>query len=215
MADSEKGAKFVKEAYQLTDKSDMVEFYRNWADDYDHQMLDNLNYLSPRRIGEVLLEHLVDRQSTILDIGCGTGLTSVLLHEQGYQAIDGLDFSADMLRVSAERGIYRDLIQADLNQPLAIADNSYHAAISSGTFTHGHVGPEPLDEIFRILKPGGLLACTIHSELWQSRGFEEKFDQLLGKQKISCLFKQLEAYFEGNEPEGWFCLYRRNDSASW
>ena len=208
MADDKNTDKFLDEAYRLKDKSSMVAFYEKWADDYD-QMLDNLHYLSPRLIGELLIEHLADKQSIILDVGCGTGLTSVLLHENGFQTIDGLDFSADMLRVSRQRGIYRNLIEADLNQPLSLADEQYHAAISSGTFTHGHVGPEPLDEIFRILKPGGLFACTIHDALWQNRGFEQKIEQLLADDVISCLVRKLDCYFEGNEPEGWFCLYRK------
>ena len=208
-SDDKSADKFLDEAYHLEDKESMAAFYQKWADDYDQQMLENLNYLSPRLIGELLIEYLSDKQSAILDIGCGTGLTSVLLHERSYQSIDGLDFSADMLRVSSERGIYRKLIEADLNQPLNIADEQYHAAISSGTFTHGHVGPEPLHEIFRILKPGGLLACTIHNELWQSQGFEQKLEQLLDDGTITCLVRRLDSYFKGSEPEGWFCLYQK------
>ena len=208
-ADSEKGTQFVKEAYQLTDKSDMVEFYRDWADDYDHQMLDNLNYLSPELIAKILIDHLEIADPHILDIGCGTGLTSKLLHQQGYHHIDGLDFSAEMLRVAEERKFYRGLIEADLNQPLSIADQSYDAAISSGTFTHGHVGPEPFDEIFRVLKKDGLLACTIHLDLWQSKGFDRKLQQLVDSGSIQCRYQEQDIFYQGGEPEGWFCVYQK------
>ena len=73
------------------------------------------------------------------------------------------------------------MLVGDLSQPLEVPDSEYHAVISSGTFTHGHVGPEPLDEIFRILKPNGILACTVHIDLWQTRGFEAKFKSLLDR----------------------------------
>ncbi len=201
---------FVDEAYSLEDNDSMVKFYQRWADDYEQQMVDNLKYLSPGLIAQQLINFLDEKNDRVLDIGCGTGLTSVLLHQQGYAQIDGLDFSTDMLRVAGEREIYHRLIQADLNQPLEIQDNRYNAAISSGTFTHGHVGSEPLDEIFRILKPGGLLACTVHLDLWQSKGFEAKFQEMLDSGKIKCLYREQDRFYDGGEPEGWFCVYRKS-----
>lgn len=201
--------KFLEEAYNLEDKERMSRFYQKWAEGYDQQMLDKLQYLSPDMIAQILINYLPEAESGILDIGCGTGLTSQLLHQHGFQKIDGLDFSADMLRVAEKRGIYRELFEADLNQPLTIADQTYDAAISSGTFTHGHVGPEPFDEIFRILKVGGLLACTIHRDLWQSRGFDTKLQALISSGTIECLYRKLDIYFEGGDPEGWFCVYQK------
>lgn len=200
---------FVAEAYSLEDKDSMVNFYQKWADDYDRQMVENLNYLSPEIIAQLLIRHLENKNAQILDIGCGTGLTSVLLHEKGYTQIDGLDFSTDMLRVAGERNLYQNLIEADLNLPLMVEHDYYDAAISSGTFTHGHVGSEPLDEIFRILKNGGLLACTIHLDLWQSRGFESKLQALIDKGAINCLYREQDRFYEGGVPEGWFCVYQK------
>jgi ubiquinone/menaquinone biosynthesis C-methylase UbiE len=89
-------------------------------------------------------------------------------------------------------------------------DESYDAVISSGTFTHGHVGPEPLDEIFRILKPGGILACTIHQDLWTSMGFEEKLAALTAKGIASPVSCEMDSYYKDRDPEGWFCVYRKS-----
>jgi len=207
--DIDKGKNFLADAYGLDDKEHMVEFYEKWADDYDQQMMGNLRYLSPGHIAQLLIENLLEPRPEILDIGCGTGLTSQPLYDHGFNRIDGLDFSADMLRVAGERNIYRQLIEADLNQPLAITDSSYHAVISSGTFTHGHVDATPLDEIFRVLKQNGLLACTIHMALWQTHGFEARLNQLVDEGSIQCLSRDAGAYFEGGENEGWFCIYQK------
>ncbi len=200
---------FVEEAYSLESKESMVEFYQKWADAYDHQMLENRRYLSPTLIAELLLKYLPDPQAAILDLGCGTGLTSKLLHSLGYHNLDGLDFSKDMLRVARNRGIYRDLIEADLNQPLDLPEACYDAAISSGTFTHGHVGPEPLQEVFRILKDKAVLACTIHLDLWQSRGFAGKLQDLIDKKSIRCLYREQDRFYANGDPEGWFCVYQK------
>ena len=188
----------------------MVDFYRKWAADYDHQMLDELGYTSPTKIAQQLSQYLPDTQSTVFDIGCGTGLTCGFLAEKGYTNLDGIDLSPDMVRVASERGIYRELLVGDVNQVLERNDESYDAVISSGTFTHGHVGPEPLDEIFRILKPGGILACTIHQDLWTSMGFEEKLAALTAKGIASPVSCEMDSYYKDRDPEGWFCVYRKS-----
>ena len=200
---------FVSEAYQLDDEAAMVDFYRKWAEDYDKQMLEGLGYVSPTKIAQLLGKFVVDTGASIFDIGCGTGLTCVYLAEKGFSNLDGIDISPDMVRVAGERGIYRELLVGDVNQVLERDSNSYDAVISSGTFTHGHVGPEPLDEIFRILRPGGLLACTVHHDLWESMGFKSRLDLLV--EQGTAIREQLfeDKYYKDGPKEGWFCLYRK------
>jgi predicted TPR repeat methyltransferase len=205
---------FVDEAYHLQSADATVEFYRKWAADYDHQMLDVLGYISPASIAEILGEHLPDSEAAVLDVGCGTGLTCRVLAERGYRRLDGIDLSAEMLAVARERGIYRDLLQGDINQPLPLESASYDGVISSGTFTHGHVGPEPLQEIFRVLKPGGLLACTVHQDLWQSMGFETAFAALLDQGVATCISAEAGSYYRDKPAEGLFCVYRKTRAHS-
>ena len=202
-------SEFVSEAYNLDGDEKLVNFYRKWADEYDHQMLDVLGYTSPITVARLLCDHLPDKNASIFDIGCGTGLTCTFLHQKGYTNLDGVDLSPDMVHVAQERNIYQQVMVADVNQPLEIDDAIYDAAISSGTFTHGHVGPEPLDEIFRILRPGGILACTVHNDLWHSHGFATKFDALVDADAIECLSLKEDKYYEKGEPEGRFCVYRK------
>ncbi|NKC11390.1 MAG: methyltransferase domain-containing protein [Gammaproteobacteria bacterium] len=199
---------FVNEAYRAEDEAGLVAFYGKWAEDYDNQM-SRLGYVSPEIIARLLTEYCTERQADIFDIGCGTGLTGVYLAERGYRRLDGIDLSAHMVRVAGQRGIYRELLVGDVNQPLDRPSASYDAVISSGTFTHGHVGPQPLAEIVRILRPGGVLACTVHKDLWYASGFDTTFASLLEAGHIECLRREFDVYFTGGEPEGWFCVYRR------
>ena len=203
------GDDFVHEAYQLESRHEMVDFYRKWAADYDRQMLDQRGYTSPSSIAEILSAQLPDTQASILDVGCGTGLTCRLLAENGFSQLDGIDLSQDMIEVARERGIYRNLLQGDVNEPLQLETASYDGVISSGTFTHGHVGPAPLNEIFRVLKPGGVLACTVHQDLWQSMGFEDRFAALVDEGIASLISLELGSYYRDKPAEGWFCVYRK------
>ena len=82
---------FVDEAYRIEDEASMVDFYRKWAEDYDRQMLQVLQYVSPTEIARLLAAHLPDRDSEIFDVGCGTGLTCSYLATAGYGNLDGIE----------------------------------------------------------------------------------------------------------------------------
>ncbi len=200
---------FVTEAYNLENRESMKIFYAKWAQEYDQQMIGGLNYSSPGLIAAKMMAHLDDRDAKILDLGCGTGLTVCTLMEQGYTNLYGIDLSREMVAVANCKGLYRGLKVGDVNLPLEYESDSFDGVISSGTFTHGHVGPEPLDEICRILKPAGILACTVHKDLWESLGFADKFEQLENQSILRCLSLEMDHYYEGNQPEGWFCIYRK------
>lgn len=199
---------FVTEAYAIEDRAGVADFYQRWAEDYDEQML-GAGYCSPHEVARLLHEHLADPHAEVLDAGAGTGLTCVYLAERGYTRLDGVDLSADMVRVAGARGIYRQLLTGDLTGDLPFADASYDGIVSSGTFTHGHVGPEALPELMRVLRRGGVLACTVHEDLWSSAGFEAAFDSALERGELIELTRTPGPYYTGRAPEGWFCAYRR------
>ncbi len=200
---------FVTEAYNLENEKSMKQFYAKWAADYDQQMLVELGYVSPFLIAEALKKNLPNKKSRILDIGCGTGLTVVDLSKAGYTHLYGIDLSEDMVEVAGSRGIYTNLKTGDVNQPLDYDDNFFDGAISSGTFTHGHVGPKPLREICRILKPGGIIACTVHMDLWETMEFKQEFKLLVSNGIIECLSLDMDKFYETGDAEGWFCVYRK------
>ena len=95
---------------------------------------------------------------------------------------DGIDYSPGMLTVCGNKSkLYRYLIQADLKQALPspatvlssdhagsggevlnlFQDGEYDGVVSSGTFLQGHVGPEALPELCRLLCPGGFLVFSV------------------------------------------------------
>ncbi len=118
----------------------------------------------------------------VLDVGCGTGLVA---EELAARPVDGLDISAEMLGVAAEKGVYGRLIEGDLTARLAIADNSYAGLISAGTFTHGHVGPEALDELVRIAASGALFVFGVNAEVFRELDFGARLSALESAGRIS------------------------------
>lgn len=200
---------FLRQAYELKDLEDAMAFYQHWAEDYDRQMEGNLHYVAPRQTAEHLARFVEDRSVAVLDVGCGTGLTSHYLAEQGFETFDGIDLNEAMLERSRARGIYRNLIKADLTLPLTLDDESYGAAISSGTFTLGHVGPEPIPEIFRVLQPGACFACTVHRDIWSAKGFEAAFGTLETAGKIRTVDMAQGHFFAHLEPTAKYCVFQK------
>jgi len=206
---AEGASEFVTAAYQLEDKANMQSFYAKWASDYDRQMIDNLNYIAPNILAQYLIHNLANTDATILDIGCGTGLAVLPMHKAGYRDLHGMDLSEEMLAVANSRGLYSQTYCMNACDPFPLKDESFDAVICSGTFTHGHVGPEPLTEITRILKPSGILACAVHQDLWQASGFEQTFESLEADGLMQCISRDRAVYYEGKEPEGWYCYYKK------
>ena len=206
----DKSARLLERAYALSDDADAHALYRDWAETYDKTMLEGLGYLSPRLVSRLLADHVSDKSVPVLDVGAGTGLAGQELSASGFTCIDAVDYSADMLAVAAERAIYTNLIEADLTKPLDIADATYGAAVCTGTFTHGHVGPSCLAELFRIIAPGGQFAFSINTGVWIDGGFETELERLEKSGVARLLTRQSGANYETSSTnDSWLNLYER------
>ena len=205
----ESSKKLLKRAYRLSTSDDAKKLYRDWAQTYDHHLETGLKYQGPKKIATLFANAMTDRSSPVLDIGCGTGLVADHLVGESFANVVGLDFSPEMLAEADQKDIYRFLIEADLEEKLLIEDATYAGAISCGTFTHGHVGPSAFREIFRVLEQGAPFACTIHSQLWTSAGFDQALAILENERVMSIETISDESYFEGESADGKFCIFRK------
>ena len=206
----DKSAKLLERAYRLSNDEDTHELYRDWAQTYDKTMLDGLGYVSPRLVSRLLAGHVSDRAVRVLDVGAGTGLAGQELDALGFVDIDAIDYSADMLAVAAQRNIDKNLIEADLTRPLDIPDATYGAAVCSGTFTHGHVGPSCLEELFRIVRPGGSFAFSINAGVWLDAGFEAELTRLEKAGTVRLIARKAgNNYATSTAEDSWLNLYER------
>jgi predicted TPR repeat methyltransferase len=163
-------------AYALQTPEDSVNYYRDWAAKYDAEFARGMDYVYPATVAAVFREMAGPGDVPILDVGAGTGLVGLALAGAG--PVDGLDISAEMLEVARAKGCYRDVIVGDLTRVLALGDGKYGGLVSAGTFTHGHVGAEALDELVRIARPGALFTLGINAQVYAEMGFEAKFAAL-------------------------------------
>ena len=211
MSDSRHEDAFLSGAYGLDDLAGAMAFYDEWAGEYDTRMEEVLGYVAPRQMAEQLARFVPDHRAKVLDAGCGTGLTSHYLSGLGFETFDGIDLNPAMLAHADKRGIYRKLIHADLTKPLNVETACYDAVISSGTFTLGHVGAEPIPELVRVLRPGGHFGCTIHCDIWEPKGFGALFDSLAHDGVLEPI-EQIEGeFFTGLGRTALYCVFRKGE----
>ena len=209
MTKNSTSSNMLERAYTVKSSDDIKRLYRDWADTYDEHLESGLGYRAPELLSSMLSRVVSNFESKILDVGCGTGLVGSSLSTLGYTNLDGLDFSLDMLEVAREKRIYKNLIQADLNKKLKVKDAIYDAIICCGTFTRGHVGPDVLIELIRILKKRGPLACTINSSVWIEKEFDRWIETAIKNGLLAMEKKSSEDYFSKSDEKGFFCLLRK------
>jgi predicted TPR repeat methyltransferase len=172
-------SELLRRAYAVESPDEVRALYRDWAKSYDDDLLgDDLEYVAPVEAAAVFARHVDDRAAKVLDVGCGTGLAGQALAAAGFTDIDGADISAEMLAEAGGKGVYGRLIEADLTAGLDVADGAYDAVLSVGTFTHGHVGPDGLDEAIRLVRRGGIVCVTVNEGVYDRMGYPAKLAAL-------------------------------------
>jgi len=139
--------------------------YQDWAERYDADVFDTMGVTGSRRIAGLLAEHVPDRRTSVLDLGCGTGVVGLHLARYGFDTLVGIDFSAAMLAVARRRDVYRDLIEGDLDDPPAFSE-SFGASVSAGTFTTGHVTADAVPGLLGLHSPGATIAWSVAPPFW-------------------------------------------------
>ncbi len=188
---SEKSKLDVDDAYALRTPADSIRLYGEWADTYDTDFVASVGYVVYLRVTELLLEQRSLINGPVLDVGCGTGVVGVSLREGGIDVVDGIDISPPMLAEAEKKKtkdgepVYRKLIAADLTKSVDLPDNQYAGLISAGTFTHGHLGPEPLDELWRIAAPGAHCAIGVRTTHYEAADFGAKLADDVAKGTIT------------------------------
>ncbi len=150
--------------------------YDAFADTYDQVLAEDWHYQAPGLCAEVLRGVLpVDR--SVLDCGCGTGLSGQALADAGYHRLTGIDVAPKALALAAEKRIYETLREADLMLPLDFPDDGFDAAVCIGVLTYvDHTCLLP--ELCRVVHGGGPVVFTQRDDIAQARDFATFLEQM-------------------------------------
>lgn len=135
----------------------------------DHYQRDRARLAYPdENLVRMLAKTLPQEAETVsrmkaIDIGCGSGRHLRLLAEFGVQSITGTDYAPNSLEL-ARRMPHSQLVNCDTAH-LPFPDESFDIAIAWGSLHYGSKADtaQQIDEIFRVLRSGGILFGTLRS----------------------------------------------------
>lgn len=174
--------KIWKKAYAAKSQDDLVDLYALWSDSYDEDH-EAIGYFGHRLTAEVFARHCGETEARVLDAGAGTGAGGVELAKRGFTRLTALDLSAEMLEKARAKGVFEELYQADLGVPLdTFESDRFDGAILVGVFSYGQAPAHALEEIVRIVRPGGMIAFTMRQDFFDEdamgvRSFMEELEE--------------------------------------
>lgn len=107
----------------------------------------------PERLQRKILARLdIDGDDRVLDVGCGTGLTSQYVVDRA-DCVDAVDLSADQLQGAVDSDDIR-FVRGDAHH-LPYATDTFDAVVSVGAILYFSEPGAALAEACRVTKPGG------------------------------------------------------------
>jgi len=172
----------MNEAMSLDgDPAKLSAYYNTWAETYDADVAEH-DYGLPPMIVQLARQFRPPADAVVvLDVGCGTGLVGAELAAAGYQTIDGVDLSPEMIEVARARNVYRSLTAGiDITEPVSEELDSYADIVTvAGVFTVGHVPPDALPNVLAMTKPGGHLIVSIRDAYYEATNFKAVSDDMV------------------------------------
>ncbi|NLC70903.1 MAG: class I SAM-dependent methyltransferase [Desulfuromonadaceae bacterium] len=199
------------------------QIFDSWSDKYEQWFATPLGKIVRETELNLLLEYLAPAPGErILDAGCGTGIFTTDFLAAGAEVV-GMDISAAMLQTAARKATRiskeKDFLAVKGNiLDLPFLDGTFDKVISNTALEFIAEGNEAVGELFRVLKPGGLLVIATLNRLspWAEerigrakRGETDLYDkaffrspqELLALAPVSGEFRTVVHFFKDEEPE--------------
>ncbi|CAG37270.1 tetratricopeptide repeat protein [Desulfotalea psychrophila] len=148
--------------FNHTSSQYVEELFDNYAESFDESLIEKLHYQVPQLIKRELLEVVPEttKFNHLLDIGCGTGLTGLVLKDMA-RAMTGVDLSHKMLAKALEKNIYHHLIPADIEKFASQTDQEYDLIVAADVFSYIGNLQEAFGQIDEMAAPGALLVFSM------------------------------------------------------
>lgn len=140
----------------------VTKLFDGYADRFDDHLTNSLHYRGPECVANALQLLSLPPPGRVLDLGCGTGLCGHLLRPLARELV-GVDLSPRMLEKARERGVYDDLVCADLLTHLRTAEPGVSLVLAADVFIYlGDLGAV-FAAVSALLVEGGLFVFSVES----------------------------------------------------
>lgn len=137
--------------------------YKDFAWSYDRRMRDDLEYKGPERLFEAIKSVAGEPKGLdVLDIGCGSGFTGVVLKPLAAHII-GVDISPEMIELARKREIYDSLDVAEITEWLEKSNERFDLISCCDCLIYFGDLKRITKAAAQRLKQGGIFALTTES----------------------------------------------------
>jgi len=181
-----------------------------YADHYESHLLNALDYKLPEIIARTFTQLITStKKFDILDLGCGTGLCGVPF-KQHASSLSGVDLSANMLEIAAQKKLYDALIKSDVTTFLTDKVAQYDLILAGDMLVYSGELDTLFQFISQALRPAGLF--VFNAEIGHSPTFKmnqsgrfshhkDYLDGLAAKHHFSILsYQEIMTRMQNNEP---------------
>lgn len=166
------GYTWIKRAERISD------FFKNLSDNQDAERLNIESFSSPLSVREYskkylragekyVIEKYMPADSSVLDLGCGAGRTTIYIFENGCNVI-GVDISDSLIDQARKNFPEIDFRVMDARS-LNFKDSSFDAVFFSfngiDNLTSLTERKKVMEEVRRVLRPGGFFIYSSHNSL--------------------------------------------------
>jgi SAM-dependent methyltransferase len=169
---------YLDKAYGAKGAEATRKLYDEWSASYDTELEHN-GYATPRRCAEALAQFCTDPAAPILDFGCGTGLSGLALKEAGFETIDGVDVSAEMLAQAEDKRCYRSTDVIRPGAKLSHKPGDYSAIAAIGVIGAGAAPIETFDLLMHGLGKGDFLVLSLNDHALEDPVNEARLNEWL------------------------------------
>ena len=182
-----------------------------FADEYDDIVVNELKYTAYQRLPRKVIELLDRATASILDLGCGTGLSADLFFEKDFQ-VTGVDLSPKMIEEARFRP-FKKLVCQSLSKPLKVGKAPFDAITCLGVLDFVSKPFEVVEKILSHLKPEGLLSITVpinepHAADFPVNVFNEaQMEEFFASQQLKVVHKEQFLGYQTDEDTVFFLGY--------
>src|SRR5215216_2525582 len=135
------------------------DIYDEFSKTYDKDVKEVMNYTAYIRVPRLVIKHLKTKDPKVLDLGCGTGLSSLPFFEIGAE-VTGIEGNRAMIK-RASKLPYKKLIYQNLEKSLRARDKSFDAVVMVGVMEYLNDPDALFNQVKKKLVDGGVFGLTV------------------------------------------------------